>query len=120
MLESSLINMKIRRNILGGAKIPHSTSQPVIFCENNKYYLAVFVFFYTREDIQSGMIGRPAVWAIADMETGEIINEYRCREKDFSDADFEKNIMCVQIRSMILQKHIMKLHSRFWTLSEVI
>lgn len=90
MLESSLINMKIRRNILGGAKIPHSTSQPVIFCEDNKYYLAVFVFFYTREDIQSGMIERPAVWAIADMETGEIINEYKCREKDFSDADFEK------------------------------
>lgn len=90
MLESSLINMRIQNNILSGSKIPHTVSKPVIYCEDNKYYLAVFVFFYNRENIQSGMIDRPTMWAIADIECGEIIRRYKCKNRDFSNADFQK------------------------------
>ena len=81
--------MKLQSNVLGGAKVPHSTSQPVIRKENGKYYLAVFTFFYNREDIQAGMVSRPTVWDLADLETGEIVHEYETMEKDFSDATYD-------------------------------
>lgn len=83
------INQIIQKNILNGAKIPHNISQPVIYEENGKYYLAVFVFFFTREDIQAGMVDRPTVWAVADLETGKIIEEYQCKDKDFTNASFD-------------------------------
>lgn len=90
MNSGNTVNSMLHRNILNGSKVPHSTSWPVIFCECGKYYLAVFVFFYTRDDIQAGMVNRPEVWAVADLETGEIIKEYQCKDKDFSDADFDE------------------------------
>jgi len=83
------ISLEIQMLILNGAKIPHSTSQPVIYQEKGKYYLAIFVFFYTKEDIETGAIDRPTVWAIADIETGEIIEERQTKEIDFSDASYD-------------------------------
>lgn len=83
-------NVFIMKSVLGGAKVPHSTSQPVIYEENGKYYLAVFVFFFNRGDIEAGAVDRPTVWAIANLETGEIIKEYETKEKDFSDAPYDK------------------------------
>lgn len=88
-MKSSDINLLIQRTILGGAKVPHSTSQPVIYKENDKYYLAVYVFFFTREDIEAGAVDRPTVWALCDLETGEIIEERKCSEIDFSDATYD-------------------------------
>ncbi len=89
MINATNVNSQIQRNILGGAKIPHSVSQPVIYKEEGKYYLAVFVFFYTKEDIQSGMVNRPTAWAKLDIKSGEIIEEYQCKDKDFSDARYD-------------------------------
>lgn len=89
MIKTSEVNKLIQQNILNGAKTPHSTSQPVIYKENDKYYLAVFVFFFNREDIQAGLIDRPTMWAIMDIETGEIIHEYSTKDKDFSDASYD-------------------------------
>ena len=89
MLNTNTINLRIQKNILNGIKTPHSTSYPVIYCENNKYYLVCFVFFYTREDIDTGKIDRPTVWTIADIKTGEIIREYETKEKEFSDAPYD-------------------------------
>ena len=83
------ISLEIQMLILNGAKIPHSTSQPVIYQEKGKYYLAIFVFFYTKEDIEAGAVDRPTVWAIADIETGEIIEERQTKEIDFSDASYD-------------------------------
>jgi|GEM_PF-1262965 len=83
------INAEIMKKVLNGIKTPHSTSQPVIYYENGKYYLAVFVFFYTREDIEAGAVERPTVWAIADIETGEIIEERQTKDMDFSDASYD-------------------------------
>ena len=80
---------KINVNIIGGKKIPHSTSQPVIYQESGKYYLAVFVFFYTKEDIEAGAVDRPTIWALADIETGEIIEERQTKDKDFSQASYD-------------------------------
>lgn len=89
MNKSSEIFGNLQRNILCGSKIPHSTSQPVIYQENGKCFLAVFVFFYTREDIEAGAVDRPTLWAIADIETGEIIEERGSKKIDFSDASYD-------------------------------
>lgn len=83
------ITINLSKCIINGIKIPHSTSQPVIYQENGKYFLAVFVFFYTREDIEAGAVDRPTLWAIADIETGEIIEERDSKKIDFSDASYD-------------------------------
>ena len=89
MIKSTTINTNIQQNILHGDKIPHSTSYPVIYKENGKYYLAAFVFFFTREDIEAGAVDRPTLWAIADIKTGEIIEERDTKTMDFSDAGYD-------------------------------
>ena len=88
-MDSRTINSYFQKNVLNGAKVPHSTSQPVIYFDGEKYYLAVFCFFFTREDIENGKVDRPTLWAIADIETGEIIKEYETKKKDFSDASYD-------------------------------
>jgi len=88
-LESEKLYKKIQKGVLSGAKTPHNTSYPIIYRENDKYYLAVFVFFYKREDIKAGAVERPTVWAIADIVTGDIIEERQARENDFSDARYD-------------------------------
>lgn len=88
-VKSDKCNNILAREILRGEKVPHSTSQPVIYQEDGKYYLAVFVFFFTKDDIEKGAVNRPTMWAIADIETGEILKEYETKEKDFSDAPYD-------------------------------
>ncbi|EHL14790.1 hypothetical protein HMPREF9630_00833 [Peptoanaerobacter stomatis] len=89
MEKSIVVNSLIQKNILSGAKISHSTSYPVIYKESNKYYLAVFVFFFSKEDIVSGAVARPTMWAIIDIETGAIIEERETKKIDFSDASYD-------------------------------
>ena len=89
MVSSKKANSNIQKSILDGTKIPHGVSQPVVLQKDQKYFLAVFVFFYNREEIEVGMIERPTMWAIADIENGEIIKEYETKEKDFSDASYD-------------------------------
>jgi len=89
MISSYDINLYLQRNILNGAKTPHSTSYPVIVKENDKFYLSVFTFFYSCEDIEKGMVERPTMWVIADIETGEILEKRLTRDKDFSDASYD-------------------------------
>ena len=89
MQRSEVINGILQKSVIDGKKIPHSTSYPVIIKENGKYYLATFTFFYSREDIEAGMVERPTMWAIADIETGKIIEERLTKDKDFSDASYD-------------------------------
>ena len=89
MQSSEVINGILQKSVIDGKKIPHSTSYPVIINENGKYYLATFTFFYSREDIEAGMVERPTMWAIADIETGKILEERLTKDKDFSDASYD-------------------------------
>lgn len=89
-MRSMDIDRSIKKNIMGGKKIPHSTSQPVIHEEDGKYYLSAFVFFTTREDLSNSVTARPTMWCISDMVTGEILHIYSTKEKEFSDASYEK------------------------------
>ena len=88
MVKSIELNKNFQYNALDGKKLPHSISQPVIHYENGKYYISAFVFFYNKEDIQSGMVNRPTLWIIADINTGEIIERRNTNDIDFSDAPY--------------------------------
>ncbi len=81
----------IQRSMLNGKKIPHNVSQPVIRKEDGKYYIASFVFFYTEKELGKGMINRPTMWALSDLETGKIIKRYYTKDKEFSDAPYGNN-----------------------------
>lgn len=86
MLSLKQINTNIQKTILNHVKTPHSASRPVIFKENDTYYLASFIFFFTKGDIEQGRVKRPMMWAIFDLVTGELIEERHTNEIDFSNA----------------------------------
>ena len=89
MIKSQMINKNIQEKVLEGKKVSHSTSYPVIYKEADKYYLAFFVFFFSKEDIEAGMVERPSMWGIADIENGELIAIRKTVENEFSKASYE-------------------------------
>lgn len=84
------MNIIIKNTILDGEKVPHGTSQPVIYQDpaDKKYYLAAFVFFFSQDDIRKGMISRPSLWAIYDIDNGDMIRRFYTKDKEFSDAPY--------------------------------
>ena len=87
-VDSKSINSAMQKNILSNKKIPYSASYPVIYKENGNYFLAVFVFFFSAEDIQSGCVSRPTMWVVADIKTGKILERHDTSDKEFSDAPY--------------------------------
>ena len=82
-------NTKLQAEALYEKKAPHSTSYPVIHEENGDYYLAAFVFFFTANDIREGMVDRPIYWVLADIKTGELLQRYNTKDKEFSAAQYD-------------------------------
>ena len=90
LVRSMHINEDIQKAIKNTPNTAHRVSQPVIYKEGNKYFLASFIFFYTRSDIKMGVIDRPLKWIKMDIETGKILAVHDCKKLDFSDAEFGK------------------------------
>ena len=88
-ISSAAADRKLRRAVLSGAKVPHSTSRPVIRRHDGKYCLAAFTFFYTKEDIQNGLCDRPTVITLADIMNGSVITEKETKEMEFSSAAYD-------------------------------
>ena len=88
MIEIRTVVSKLNAMALGSAKIPHGISNPVLRIEEGEVYIAAFVYVYKRENLQQKTMPRPIHWILADMETGDIVNEFDCRQKDFSAAGF--------------------------------
>ena len=89
MVDIKTIVSNMNEKALGGAKIPHSVSNPVLRVEEGTLYIAAFVYTYNRENLQKNKMPRPIHWIAADIETGNIVQEFDCREKDFSHAGFD-------------------------------
>ena len=88
MTDSRAIVSKLNAKALGGAKIPHGISNPVLRMTADSLYIAVFVYTYKRENLQQNKMPRPIHWMIADIITGDPVNEFDCRQNDFSNAEF--------------------------------
>lgn len=67
-------------------------SFPVIRKENGAYVIAVFAFD-TEKNYDEGMEGfyiqRPTAWLLTDLASGEILNVWDCRERDFTDFAYK-------------------------------
>ncbi|NBJ94664.1 hypothetical protein [Parablautia muri] len=70
--------------------------------------MAVFVFYYSKDDIDAGKVDRPTTWALINIENGAIIEERHSPENEFSDAGYEKSTIFVQRSNMIHQGNIIK------------
>ena len=81
---------RIQEKIFDGAKIPHGISNPVIHKENDKYYIAYFVYTYDKKNIETGVYQRPIQWILADIKEGNIVYTYDCKNNDFSEQRFDK------------------------------
>ena len=92
MKDIRTIIRELGRVILDGAKVPHILSNPVMRKENGKWYIAFFVTFYNKWNWDKLKMPRPSYWALVDVETGELIKRYDCKEKDFSSASFDELI----------------------------
>lgn len=80
----------IRQNALNGQKTPHSISLPVLRWHEGEICFASFVFFYSKEQLQSTMVNRPTMWIIGDLKTGEIVQCYQCSDNEFSNSEYQK------------------------------
>lgn len=63
---------------LGGRKVPHGMSNPVLSRYEGRICLAFFVYPYTREQLSCGLVGRPVSWILADVEKGDLLAEHFC------------------------------------------
>lgn len=89
MVEIKKIVSALDGKALGGAKIPHSVSNPVLRVVDDVPYIAAFVYIYNRENIQQNKMPRPVHWIVADLASGDVVNEFDCRKNDFSSSGFE-------------------------------
>ena len=74
---------------LGGRKVPHGISSPVLRSVDGKLALAFFVYTYSQEDLQAGTLGRPLTWIVTDLVNGNILREISCAAEDFSAEPVE-------------------------------
>lgn len=81
---------KLNAKALGGAKIPHGISNPVLRKSEGRVFISAFVYIYGRENLQNNKMPRPVHWMLADIETGDLVKDWDCRENDFSRASFDE------------------------------
>ena len=81
---------QLNRKFLNGAKIPHGMSNPVIREHDGRYVIATFFYLYNREHLAAKQIPRPGYWMIAEVESGEMIQEVSCKDNDFSKQPFDE------------------------------
>ena len=84
------IMSQLNRQFLGGSKIPHGMSNPVLRKQDDKYVIAVFFYTYKKEHLDAKQLPRPKYWTVADVETGKLLKENSCQDVDFSKQSFEE------------------------------
>jgi hypothetical protein len=89
MLDIESVFAKLTMAALDGAKLPHGISNPILRMEEGRLFIASFIYIYNRDNYQTNQMPRPSYWLLADIETGDVVKEYSCRENDFSTAGFD-------------------------------
>ena len=76
--------------VLGGGKIPHTCSFPVLRKVDGALTVAIFTQLYTREQMSKRLMQRPTYWACAAVSDGGDFREFHCRETEFCTAPYER------------------------------
>lgn len=82
------IDAELSTQIAPGLNVPHATSAPLVRLHNGSLVLAEFVFLYTGSDIAAEELGRPMLWGVADIKSGDVLSRFDCRQDDFSGEEF--------------------------------
>jgi len=80
----------LKMKALGGAKIPHGLSNPVLRRVDDKIVIAIFIHTYKKENLDTQKMPRPAYWMTADIETGEMLGHFTCEQAEFSNQPYDK------------------------------
>ena len=86
ILSSETIFKSVYAKAMGGRKIPHGLSNPVLRYVDGKLAVAFFVYTYSKADLENKMIGRPCTWIVADLAEGKDLRAISCSVEDFSGA----------------------------------
>lgn len=86
---SSKVKIDLASEIVNGARVPHTTSQPLLRMRDGKVVIAAFAFLFSAEDMRAGVVSRPTLWLVADIETGAVIERLKCSDADFSEQPFD-------------------------------
>lgn len=79
-----------RSEALGGAKVPHGISNPVLRSVDGSIRVCYFVYLFDREALDTGLYRRPVEWLALDMESGDLVGRYSCAKNDFSNEPMDK------------------------------
>lgn len=83
------LNEITAKTALGGAKIPHGISNPVLRNVGGIVRVCYFVYTYDKEAMQSGNYRRPTEWIALDITEGNVIGRFDCAEVDFTTMPFD-------------------------------
>ena len=81
---------QLNRQFLGGSKIPHGMSNPVLRKVEGQFVIATFFYTYTKEHLDAKQLPRPKYWMTADLDTGRLIQEISCKDNDFSKQSLDE------------------------------
>lgn len=90
MTSITQINNKAKGMALGGIKVPHSVSWPVLRKSGSGLVIAYYATVYNRSRLEEGRMPRPSEWMEMDIRDGRLIGRYDCRIKDFSEEPFDR------------------------------
>lgn len=88
MEDFNTVQMNIQKYAVEGKIIPHSCSYPVIRKENDGFVIAAFVQLKNHDETVKKLCRRPEFWITLDIGSGELLNRFACKDKEFSKAPY--------------------------------
>lgn len=82
-----------RSEALGGAKVPHGISNPVLRLVDGTIRVCYFVYLFDKEALETGLYRRPVEWLALDMKSGDLVGRYSCAKNDFSQEPANKEYL---------------------------
>lgn len=111
---------RIRDEIFEQERNVHAVSYPVLRKSDDGYDLAVFVDHYTADELTKNEIGRPDMWALADLATGAVKKLIRCADDDFAADVADQTVVAAREDAETDQNYFQKMFHKLDCLREAI
>lgn len=103
----------MNRKVLGGAKIPHSCSLPVIRKVDEEFVICMFTQLFNKEQLSQGMMQRPSFWCLANIQDGGNFKEFNCKDLEFCSAPYNQLYSRGKTEQQSSQQDIINLYLQF-------